>query len=150
MFQTKSKFLSILMLMFIMSVSTLCFTACGGDDDEEDSPEKPTASALDGRWRFDHATVTAMGQTVNVSLSDIKAAMPANTYLWDEIIVFEDGKMNGIPYKLKGKKLTLPDYPEFAELNCTVKVSDDRLVFHYDLEEYTGQKITEDLYYYPY
>ena len=90
----KTKQFFYLALLIFMSFS---FTSCGSDND--DGPTNHNAELLKGdTWVFEKASVTVMGQTIDMSYNEIRQLIAQesgtnNVILIDEKLRFTDDKM---------------------------------------------------------
>ena len=152
------------LLLFPLLMIALCmgFVSCGNDDD--DGPSNHNTELLKGDiWKFQKATVSVMGQTIDMSYDEILSYMKQsagtnNLLIVDERLQFTDDEMIFVntgdrvhyTYYSNGN-FTFDGLNEMSAegVKITMKIkslSQNKLVFTLTLKV-EGVSINEDLYY---
>lgn len=141
----KGNMYSWLFWIFVCVIPMGTLTSCGDDDDDD---LNVSMEQLQGTWVFEKGVTKTMGQTVTIDrnqLHEIGSQMGVS--FWDEILNFSGSKVNGIEYEVKGNQFHFKG-TEYADMPCIIStLTDDKLVFHYDMKEMTGIDCTVDLEY---
>jgi len=148
---------NLLRLLAIMMVAMLSvgFASCSNDDDDNGtSSSSELINKLQGTWEFQDGTENIMGMTITMdrsSLSQIKAQMEQSmgerVEFWDEILTFSGSKVNGVNYKLDGRKIVLEGIDESDGITVSIKsISSSTLVLReeFNIEE---TELTADMNY---
>lgn len=143
-----------LMTIMMVTIVSVIFVSCGNDDDEDYSSNSELVNKLQGTWEFSKGTEVVMGMTISMdrsSLSQIKATMEQalgeRVEFWDETLVFNGSRVNGVSYKLDGRKLMLDGIDETDGITVSVKsVTSSTLVLREDFSM-EGLEFTADMEY---
>ncbi len=130
-----------MMTIMVVAIVSVSFVSCGNDDDEDYSSNSELVNKLQGTWEFSKGTEVVMGMTISMdrsSLSQIKATMEQalgeRVEFWDEILVFNGSKLNGVSYKLNGNKIILDGIDETDGIKVYVKsITSSTLVLREDI-----------------
>ena len=137
----KKKVLLNWFVILIAGMISVCFVSCNKDDSEDITNSSELVEKLQGTWQFQKGTETVMGMTITMdrsSLSQMKKsmeqAMGSRVEFWDETLSFSGSKVNGVNYKLDGKKLILDGMDAMDGISITVKsVTSSTLVLREDI-----------------
>lgn len=137
----KKKVLLNWFVILIAGMMSIGFVSCNKDDSEDITNSSELVEKLQGTWQFQKGTETVMGMTITMdrsSLSQMKKsmeqAMGSRVEFWDETLSFSGSKVNGVNYKLDGKKLILDGMDAMDGISITVKsVTSSTLVLREDI-----------------
>lgn len=117
-----------LLTIIIVTMLSVGFVSCGDDDDDDITSASELIDKLQGTWQFQKGTETVMGMTITMdrsSLSEMKKSMEqmmgSRVEFWDETLSFSGSKVNGVNYKLDGKKLILDGMDVMDGISISVK-----------------------------
>lgn len=143
----------------LMAILMVTLNACGSDDDDT---THSNADMLKGEtWTFQKAVVNAMGQSMEMNLSQIRQLYESefgtsNIMFIDQYLKFEDeyvvmvntGERLRYKYYSNGK-LWIEGMDEIEYIDITLRVkslNQSQLVLRYEVKV-EGTSITEDVYY---
>ena len=150
----RKKYLQLL-AMIMVALLSVGFVSCGDDDDDDDIPGgSELVDKLQGTWEFQKGTETVMGMTITMdrsSLSQMKQSMEqmmgSKVEFWDETLSFSGSRVNGVSYKLDGKKLILDGMDAMDGFSISVKsVTSSTLVLREEISM-EGIDMTADMEY---
>lgn len=148
--------------LLLLTLVVLAVGACGKDDDEGVTSKSDLLQG--GTWTFQKAVVSVMGQTMEMSLSDIRQMYASelgtsNIMFIDEKLRFDGTYMTmvntGDRYRytyssngtLKIEGMDEIDGYDDIDLSIKVKsVTENQLILRYEIKV-EGMTITEDVYY---
>ena len=153
------------LLLFPLMMIALCmgFVSCGNEDDD-DGPVNHNIELLKGdTWNFQKASVTVLGQTIDMSFNEIisymkEAAGTDNLFIIDEKLRFTDDEMifvntgDRVRYTYYNNgSFTFEGLDQLSHegIGVTMKIkslTENQLVFTLKLTV-KGKSISEDLYY---
>lgn len=141
------------MMVAMLSVG---FASCSSDDDDDENNSSSTelVNQLQGTWQFQKGSENVMGMTITMdrsSLSQIKAQMEKSVgkkvEFWDETLTFSGSKVNGVSYKLDGRKIILEGLDEASGITVSIKsITSSTLVLREDFSM-EGIELTADMEY---
>lgn len=126
-----------LLMMLMLCTFGMTLTACGGDGDgDDDSPSDPSSikEMLQGTWQAEEAVVETMGQTIHMTLDQVKE-WSGETNFYDERLTFSGDRCNSWRYTLQGNKLHYEGLSDYDDFWFTVKVTDTKLSLTEELTE---------------
>lgn len=151
-----------ILLSVLLAILMVTLNACGSDDD--DKINKNAEMLQGGTWTFQKASVNVLGQTIEMSLSEIRQMYASemgtsNIMFIDEKLKFEEeyvvmvntGDRYAYKYYSNGK-LWIEGMDELEgldglSLDMRVKsLTSNQLVLRYDVQA-QGITISEDIYY---
>lgn len=141
--------------IMVVAILSIGITSCSKDEDDDgNSSSTELVNKLQGTWQFSKGTENMMGMTITLdrsSLSQLKSQMEQimgeRVEFWDEALTFSGSKLNGINYKLDGRKIILDGIDESDGITVSVKsVTSSTLVLR---EEFNmeGLELTADMEY---
>lgn len=130
-----------LMTIMMVAIVSVSFVSCSKDNDDGFLLDTELVNKLQGTWEFSNGTEVVMGMTITMdrsSLGQIKATMEQalgeRVEFWDEILVFNGSKLNGVSYKLNGNKIILDGIDETDGIKVYVKsITSSTLVLREDI-----------------
>ena len=149
-------------LSMLLAILMVTLNACGSDDD--DKINKNADMLQGGTWTFQKASVNVMGQTIEMSLREIRQMYASemgtsNIMFIDEKLKFEEeyvvmvntGDRYAYKYYSNGKLwiegMDELEEPDGMSLDMRVKsLTTNQLVLRYDVQA-QGITISEDIYY---
>jgi len=144
-----------LLAILMVAMLSFGFASCGSDDDDDDiAGGSELVDKLQGTWEFQKGTETVMGMTITMdrsSLSQMKQSMEqmmgSKVEFWDETLSFSGSRVNGVSYKLDGKKLILDGMDAMDGFSISVKsVTSSTLVLREEISM-EGIDMTADMEY---
>ena len=141
------------MTIMMVAIVSVGFVSCSKDDDDNLSNSE-LVNQLQGTWQFQKGTENVMGMTITMdrsSLSQMKAQMEQaigeKIEFWDETLTFNGSKVNGVSYKLDGRKIILDGIDESDGITISVKsINSSTLVLREDFSM-EGIELTADMEY---
>lgn len=142
------------MTIVVVAILSVGFVSCSKDDDDDYSSGTELVNKLQGTWEFTKGVENTMGMTITLdrsSLSQMKAQMEQmmgeRVEFWDETLVFNGSKLNGISYKLDGRKIILDGIDDSDGITVSVKsVTSSTLVLREDFN-IEGFELTAEMEY---
>jgi len=152
----KKGYLHLLAIMMV-AILSIGFVSCGSDDDDDDgsvASGNELVDKLQGTWQFQKGTENVMGMTITMdrsSLSQMKQSMEqmmgSRVEFWDETLSFSGSRVNGVSYKLDGKKLIFDGMDAMDGISISVKsVTSSILVLREEISM-EGVDLTADMEY---
>ncbi len=127
-------------LMKFMSMMAFCicaagfFTSCSDDKDEPSSSSggsSVSAEQLDGTWTVKKMKMEVFGQTMEMTLEELKQSSGYNQF-YDDVLTFSGNKVNGSTYTRDGNRILLPWYEELGWWS-TVSISGSEMTLYFDI-----------------
>lgn len=142
------------MTIMMVAIMSAGFVSCSKDDDGDFTSNSELVNQLQGTWQFQKGTENVMGMTITMdrsSLSQMKAQMEQaigeKVEFWDETLTFSGSKVNGVSYKLDGRKIILEGIEESDGITVSVKsITSSTLVLREDFSM-EGLELTADMEY---
>lgn len=142
------------MTIMVVAIVSVGFVSCSKDDDDDFTSNSELVNHLQGTWQFQKGTENMMGMTITMdrsSLSQMKAQMEQaigeKIEFWDETLTFNGSKVNGVSYKLDGRKIILDGIDESDGFTVSIKsITSSTLVLREDFSM-EGIELTADMEY---
>lgn len=136
--------------LFMVAILSVCFVSCSKDDDDNGDFGGDTSELVDqlqGTWQFVQGKETVkyynMGiDPININmtrqdLENMKQTLEQSSgqriEIWDATLRFNGNTVNGVEYKLDGKKIKFEgeEVPEGMDMSVSVKsISSSKMVLH--------------------
>lgn len=108
--------------LILILLCTAFISSCHSDEPQGDE----LVERLQGTWVAEKCTVDAFGETVKISIEELKDYIGADKYIDGEITI-EGMKINGISYSVKDNSILLPWFNDWV----SVSFSGSKMTWYY-------------------
>lgn len=138
------KWTTLLVVVFLSFGFAACSDSSSSDEGGVNGTSEEVMGALAGTWRMEKVTAHMMGMDAEIPGEQLRQTAASSGYrIWDDILVFNNNKMNGVPFKLNGSEILLESEPNvygIRGMKITIKtLTETKLVLKEDLSEFLSE-----------